>query len=147
VNTNGLAHDGPTRSLPLGYKLMSYLKIFPRSIVANKAVDVNEYVGQMVFDLEMYGCMHRAYDTQVHITCDASLADLSWSIQPSTLENMPVGFAEFMRALNVYLFRVLKFDPVSNWYKPFASQYEYHFEPVYFDLGSAQFVSKKKWLR
>lgn len=74
---------------------MSYLKIFPRSIVATKPTDVNEYVGQLVFDLEMYGCMHRAYDTQVQITCDASLADSSWFIQPSALENMPVGFSSY----------------------------------------------------
>ncbi len=56
-------------------------------------------------------------------------------------ENMPrlAGFSVFMHAMNHYLFEVLQFDPVPQWNNVPATEYEYHFDCVYFDMGTRQF--------
>lgn len=120
---------------------MSYLKIFPRSIVATSDFS-NNYIGRMSYDFELYGRMSYWHDVEVVVACE-SLIELRWSISSTASRHSLAGFAEFLQALNHYLFDFLKFDPTTHWYKPFSSQYEYHFEPVYFDLGLQQFVSNK----
>jgi hypothetical protein len=120
---------------------MSYLKIFPRSITAHSD-DSQRYVGLMLYDFELYGRMSYWHRAEVVIARE-SLTDLRWVISSVDLRFAPTGFSEFIHTLNHYLFDFLKFDPLSHWYKPFASQHEFHFESVYFDLGLQKFVPTK----
>ncbi len=49
----------------------------------------------------------------------------------------------FIKALNHYLFEIIRLDPVSQFCKAFSTEYEYYFEHVYFGMGNSEFVSVK----
>ena len=49
-----------------------------------------------------------------------------------------------MHAMNHYLFEVLKFDPVSQWSKVSAADFEYYFDRVCFDMDAQQFCVSEK---
>ena len=49
-----------------------------------------------------------------------------------------------MKALNHYLFEIVRFDPRFHFCKTSSTDYEYYFERVYFDMGIGEFVSVKK---
>jgi hypothetical protein len=116
---------------------MSYLKIFPRSI-AVKMNGTGGYVGQMRYDFEQYGCMMYDYDSHVALVC-RWLPRAHWMIRSTEQIHRLTGFDVFMHAMNHYLFSVLQFDPVSQWSNASATDYEYYFERVYFDMGAHQF--------
>lgn len=120
---------------------MSYLKIFPRKIIAQHNIP-SGYIGKLYYDFEQYGRMYRSYYVDVILCNDDTLA-IAWSIEYIDSENLFVGFQSFIKSLNYYLFEIQKFDPLTNWYKPFESQFEYCFKPVYFDMGLNQFLTKK----
>ena len=50
----------------------------------------------------------------------------------------------FIKALNHYLFEIIRLDPVSQFCKASSTEYEYYFERIYFDMGTGEFVSDKK---
>lgn len=121
---------------------MSYLKIFPQSIVA-KANGDGGYHGRMTFDFEQYGRMMYGEDSEVELLCRGQ-PYARWTICSTKSVHSLAGFSVFMNAMNHYLFKVLRFDPVSHWSKPSITDYEYYFERVYFDMGTRQFNAVEK---
>jgi len=116
---------------------MSYLKIFPRSITVKLDGD-GGYVGRISYDFEQYGRMMYGDDSDVVIRCFWQ-THADWRILSTAQVHRLAGFSMFMHALNHYLFQVLQFDPVSQWNKVSATDCEYYFERVYFDMGTQQF--------
>jgi len=121
---------------------MSYLKIFPRSIIVKKDGD-GGYVGRITYDFEQYGRMMYGDDSDVLVQC-LWQTHADWRIFSTAQAHRLAGFSLFMHALNHYLFQVLQFDPVSQWNKVSATDYEYYFERVYFDMGTQQFNAIEK---
>jgi hypothetical protein len=123
-------------------KIMSYLKIFPRSIIV-KIDSSGDYVGRLTYDFEQYGRM--VYDDDSNIVLRSHWKPHSnWLIQSTGQVHKLAGFFVFMKALNHYLFEIIQFDPVSQLCKSSSTEYEYYFERVYFDMGTGEFVSVKK---
>ena len=121
---------------------MSYLKIFPRSLVV-KIDSASDYVGRLTYDFEQYGRM--VYDDDSTIVLQHRWQQHSnWMIQSTGQVHNLAGFLVFMKALNHYLFDIIQFDPVSQLCKASASEYEYYFERVYFDMSTGEFVSAQK---
>ena len=121
---------------------MSYLKIFPRSIVAKIDGSVG-YVGRMVYDFEQYGRMMYDVDSEISLLYRWQ-PDTDWLIQSTQQVQLLAGFSVFMHAMNHYLFDVLQFDPVSQCRKASDTNYEFFFERVYFDMGTREFNSIQK---
>lgn len=117
---------------------MSYLKIFPRSIVV-KMDREGGYIGRMNYDYEQYGRMICGDDLDVELLFLCAASSAGWVIRSVKQKKSLAGFSIFMSALNKYMFDVLQFDPVSQWSKISTGDYEYYFERVYFDLGTRQF--------
>jgi hypothetical protein len=123
-------------------KIMSYLKIFPRSI-AVKIDGAGDYVGRLTYDFEQYGRM--VYDDGSDISLQCRWQPHSnWLIQSTGQVHNLAGFFVFIKALNHYLFEMVQFDPISQLCKTSSAEYKYYFERVYFDMGTGQFVSAKK---
>jgi hypothetical protein len=102
---------------------MSYLKIFPRSLVA-KADGSGAYTGRMTYDFEQYGRM--LYDNETGVTLEYQLLVCSgWSIRLTGAGQGLAGLSVFIHAMNYYLFSVLQFDPVSHWSKRSDKDYEF----------------------
>ncbi len=120
--------------------MQSYLKIFPRTLIAQRD-DEDGYTGCMRYDFEQYGQMFYAHRTKVHLCC-SSFAAMDWRLTLSELSDRLAVAHGFSNALNHYLFDVLKFDPITQWHKPFGSCYEYHFRPIYFDIGLQKISDK-----
>lgn len=121
---------------------MSYLKIFPRSIIVKKD-RAGDYVGRLTYDFEQYGRM--VYDDDSNIILQSHWQPYSnWLIQSTGQAHKLAGFFVFMKALNHYLFEIIQFDPVSQLCKASSAEYEYYFERIYFDMGTGEFVSDKK---
>ncbi len=130
------------QSLDTAWQFMSYLKIFPRSLVA-KADGSGSYIGRMTYDFEQYGRM--LYDNEAGIALEYQLLVCSgWSIRLTGAGQGLAGFSVFIHAMNYYLFSVLQFDPVSHWSKLSDKDYEFYFERVYFDMGTKQFTAVKE---
>jgi hypothetical protein len=121
---------------------MSYLKIFPRSIIV-KIDSAGDYVGRLTYDFEQYGRM--LYDNNSNIVMQCHFQpNPNWLIQPTSQMNNLAGFLVFMKALNHYLFEIIRFDPVSQLSRASSTEFEYYFERVYFDMGTGEFISIKK---
>ena len=121
---------------------MSYLKIFPRSIIV-KIDSAGDYVGRLTYDFEQYGRM--VYDDDANIVMQCHWQPHSnWLIQSTGQVHKLAGFFVFMKALNHYLFEIIQFDPVSQLCKASSTEYEYYFERVYFDIATGEFISVKK---
>lgn len=104
---------------------------------------VGGYVGRMTYDFEQYGRMLFGDDSEVELQCQWQ-PHANWVIRSTVLKHSLAGFSVFMHAMNHYLFEVLQFDPVSQLSKVSASDYEYYFERVYFDMGTRQFNAVQK---
>lgn len=116
---------------------MSYLKIFPRSIYAKRNA-VGGYEGSLLYDFEQYGRMLYGYDVGVALIYNGS-PYARWLIQSTDLTYRLSGFSVFLHAMNHYLFKVLKFDPVSQLKQVSATEYEYYFDRLYFDMDTKKF--------
>lgn len=121
---------------------MSYLKIFPRSLVV-KIHSASEYVGRLTYDFEQYGRM--VYDDDSKIVLQQhSQPNSNWLIQSTGQVHNLAGFLVFMKALNHYLFEIIQFDPLTQLCRASATEYEFYFERVYFDMGMGEFISVQK---
>ena len=101
------------------------------------------YVGRITYDFEQYGRMMYGDDSDIFVKC-LWQTHADWRILSTVQAHRLAGFSLFMQALNHYLFQVLQFDPVSQWNKVSATDYEYYFERVYFDMGTQQFNAIEK---
>lgn len=121
---------------------MSYLKIFPRSLIV-KVVNDSEYVGRLTYDFEQYGRM--VYDDDSMIVLQQRCQPhLNWLIKSTGQVHNLAGFHVFMKALNHYLFEMIHFDPITQFCRSTATEFEFYFERVYFDMGLGEFISVQK---
>lgn len=116
---------------------MSYLKIFPKSICTKRNA-TGGYEGHLLYDFEQYGRMLYSYDSGVTLLCEGE-SYRQWMIESTDLMHSLSGFSVFMHAMNHYLFKVLQFDPVSQWKQVSETEYEYYFDRVYFDMDTQKF--------
>lgn len=116
---------------------MSYLKIFPK-LICTKRNAVGNYVGILTYDFEQYGRMLYGYDSGVALIC-VGHPSASWMITSTDLRHSLSGFGVFIRAMNHYLFKLLRFDPVSHLKQVTNTEYEYYFDRVYFDMDTKTF--------
>jgi hypothetical protein len=104
---------------------------------------VGGYVGRMTYDFEQYGCMLHDDAADIELQCRWQ-PHADWVIRSTGQLHTLSGFSLFMHSMNHYLFEVLQFDPVSHWSKVSATDYEYCFERVYFDMSNLRFQSCHK---
>lgn len=116
---------------------MSYLKIFPKSFCTRRNAD-GGYVGHLRYDFEQYGHMLHDYDAGVALVC-LGQPSAHWMVVSTDLTHSLSGFSVFMQAMNHYLFKVLQFDPVSQWTQVSDTEYEYYFDRAYFDMDTKKF--------
>lgn len=116
---------------------MSYLKIFPKTI-AVQADGAGDFAGRFFYDFESYGQLVCGECSEICIHYKP-MPYSSWLISSNQLKTNSNGFHFFLKALNIYFFDILQFDPISHWNNVSGGVYEYFFESVYFDIGVKEF--------
>ena len=116
---------------------MSYLKIYPKRIIATLNAD-GDFEGVFTLHIEQYGL--QANDKK----CDVKIAQEGdqWQIwvQPLTGLETP-QFKQFLDSLNDYLFSVLKVVP--NLESAGLPKFEVFFDDIYFDMSGQEPVIQK----
>jgi len=111
---------------------MSYLKIYPKRIIATLDAD-GCFEGVFTLHIEQYGL--QANDKK----CDVKITQYGdqWQIwvQPLTGIETP-QFKQFTESLNDYLFSVLKLEP--NPHDAGLPKFEVFFDDIYFDLSGLE---------
>jgi hypothetical protein len=116
---------------------MSYLKIYPKRIIATLDAD-SSFVGVFTLHIEQYGLQANDKKCDVRITQEGD----QWQVwvQPLTGIETP-QFKQFTESLNEYLFSVLKVNP--NPQDAGLPKFEVFFDDVYFDMSGQEPVIKK----
>jgi hypothetical protein len=116
---------------------MSYLKIYPKRIIATLNAD-GGFEGVFTLHIEQYGLQANDQKCDVRITHEGD----QWQIwvQPLTGVQTP-QFKQFMESLNDYLFSVLKVVP--NPQHAGLPEVEVFFDDIYFDLSGREAIIKK----
>ena len=120
---------------------MSYLKIYPKSIIATLDVD-GAFEGVFTLHIEQYGLQANDKKCDVKITQEGE----HWQIwvQPLTGIETP-QFKQFTESLNDYLFSILKVAP--NPQDAGLPKFEVFFDDIYFDMSGQEPVIQKIPLR
>jgi hypothetical protein len=116
---------------------MSYLKIYPKRIIATLNAD-GDFEGVFTLHIEQYGLQANDKKCEVKITKKGG----QWQIwvQPVSGVQTP-QFKQFTESLNEYLFSVLKVAP--NPQDAGLSKFEVFFDDIYFDMSGQQPVIQK----
>ena len=116
---------------------MSYLKIYPKRIIANLNVE-GDFEGVFTLHIEQYGLQANDKKCDVKITQEGD----HWKIwvQPLTGLETP-QFKQFTESLNDYLFSVLKVTPNPEEFG--LPKVEVFFDDIYFDMSGLEPVIKK----
>jgi len=116
---------------------MSYLKIYPKRIIATFNAD-GGFEGVLTLHIEQYGLVANDKKSDVRITQEGD----QWQIwvQPLTCIDTP-QFKQFVESLNDYLFLVLKVVP--NPESAGLPKFEVFFEDIYFDMSGQEPVIQK----
>ena len=116
---------------------MSYLKIYPKSIIATLYVD-GAFEGVFTLHLEQYGLQANDKKCEVKITQEGE----HWQIwvQPLTGLETP-QFKQFTESLNDYLFSILKVAP--NPQDAGLPKFEVFFDDIYFDMSGQEPVIQR----
>ena len=116
---------------------MSYLKIYPRRIIATLNAD-GAFEGVFMLHIEQYGLQANDKRCDVKITQEGD----QWQIwvQPLTGLETP-QFKQFTDSLNDYLFSVLKVAP--NPQDAGLPKVEVFFDDIYFDMSGQEPVIQK----
>ena len=116
---------------------MSYLKIYPKRIIATLNAD-GGFEGLFMLHIEQYGLQANDQKCDVKITQEGD----QWQIwvQPVTGVQTPL-FKQFMESLNDYLFSVLKVTP--NPEVVGLPKVEVFFDDIYFDMSGQEPVIHK----
>ena len=116
---------------------MSYLKIYPKRIIATLNAD-GGFEGVFTLHIEQYGLQANDKKYEVKITQEGD----QWQIwvQPLTGLETP-QFKQFAESLNEYLFSVLKVSP--NPQDAGLSKFEVFFDDIYFDMSGLEPVIQK----
>ena len=115
---------------------MSYLKIYPKRIIATLNV-AGVFEGVFTLHIEQYGLQANDKKCDVRITQE----DDYWQIwvQPLTGLETP-QFKQFTESLNDYLFSILKVAP--NPQDAGLPKVEVFFDDIYFDMSGLEPVIK-----
>jgi hypothetical protein len=107
---------------------MSYLKIYPKSIIALLNAEGN-FEGELTLHIEQYGLQEKDQKCPVKITQDKG----QWQIYVHPMTGLQIPqFSQFMDSLNHYLFSVLKLTPSPD--TTGIPLIEVFFDDVYFDM-------------
>ena len=111
---------------------MSYLKIYPKRIIATLNAD-GDFEGVFTLHIEQYGLQANDKKCDVKITQEGD----QWQIwvQPLTGLETP-QFKQFVESLNDYLFSVLKVAP--NPQDSGLPKVEVFFDDIYFDMSGQE---------
>jgi len=116
---------------------MSYLKIYPKRIIATLSAD-GGFEGVFMLHIEQYGLQANDKKCVVKITQEGD----QWQIwvQPLTGVQTP-QFKQFVESLNDYLFSILKASP--NPQGACLPKFEVFFDDIYFDMSGKKPVIQK----
>jgi hypothetical protein len=116
---------------------MSYLKIYPKRIIATLNAD-GAFEGVFTLHIEQYGLQANDKKCDVRITQEGD----QWQIwvQPLTGLETP-QFKQFVDSLHDYLFSVLKVAP--NPESAGLPKFEVFFDDIYFDMSGQEPVIQK----
>jgi len=116
---------------------MSYLKIYPKRIIATLDAD-GWFEGVFMLHIEQYGLQANDKKCDVRITQEGD----QWQIwvQPLTGIETP-QFKQFTESLNDYLFSILKLVP--NQQGVGLPKFEVFFDDIYFDMSGQEPVIQK----
>ncbi len=125
------------RTFALPPNQMSYLKIYPKRIIATLEAD-GCFEGVFTLHIEQYGLQANDKKCDVKITQEGD----QWQIwvQPLTGIETP-RFKQFTESLNDYLFSVLKVAP--NPEDAGLPKFEVFFDDIYFDMSGQEPVIQK----
>ena len=125
------------RTFALPPNQMSYLKIYPKRIIATLDVD-GGFEGLFTLHIEQYGLQANDKKCDVKITQEGE----HWQIwvQPLTGLETP-QFKQFTESLNDYLFSILKLTP--NPQIVGLPKFEVFFDDIYFDMSGQEPVIQK----
>jgi hypothetical protein len=113
---------------------MSYLKIYPKRIIATLNAD-GDFEGVFSLHIQQYGLQANDNKCDVRITQEGD----QWQIwvQPLTGLETP-QFKQFVESLNDYLFSILKMVP--NPESAILPKFEVFFDDIYFDMSGQEQV-------
>ena len=116
---------------------MSYLKIYPKRIIANVNAD-GDFEGEFTLHIEQYGLQANDKKCDVKITQDGN----EWRISVLPVSGVQTPqFKQFTESLNDYLFSVLKVSP--NPKDAGLPKVEVFFDDIYFDMSGKEPVVQK----
>jgi hypothetical protein len=118
-------------------KQMSYLKIYPKRIIATLNAD-GGFEGMFTLHIEQYGLQANDKKCDVRITQEGDQLQI-W-VQPLTGIETP-QFKQFTESLNDYLFSILKLTP--SYEGGGLPKVEVFFDDIYFDMSGQEPVIKK----
>ena len=116
---------------------MSYLKIYPKRIIATLNAD-GDFEGVFTLHIEQYGLQANDKKCDVRITQEGDQLQI-W-VQPLTGIETP-QFKQFTESLNDYLFSVLKLT--SSYEGGGLPKFEVFFDDIYFDMSGLEPVIQK----
>lgn len=125
------------RTFALPPNQMSYLKIYPKRIIATLNDD-GDFEGIFTLNIEQYGLQTNDKKCDVKITQDGHQCQI-W-IEPLTGLETP-QFKQFTESLNDYLFSILKVVP--NPESADLPRFEVFFDDIYFDMSGQEPVIQK----
>ncbi|PUE32512.1 hypothetical protein B9Z35_02955 [Limnohabitans sp. Jir61] len=119
-----------------------FLNVFPKRIWATLNPE-GVFEGQMTFNLEQYGLVLTDSVCDLTIAQDSVIID-QWKIfvKPIHSVDMP-HFDQFVKALNSYVFDVLKFQPSKSATGNDLPMVKLFFDGIYFDMSGVEPVVQK----
>ena len=116
---------------------MSYLKIYPKRIIATLNAE-GGFEGVFTLHIEQYGLQANDKKCDVKITKEGD----QWKIWVQPLTGIEtLQFKQFEESLNDYLFSVLKLTP--SYEGGGFSKVEVFFDDIYFDMSGQEPVVQK----
>jgi hypothetical protein len=116
---------------------MSYLKIYPRRIIATLNAD-GAFEGVFTLHIEQYGLQANDQKCEVKITQEGE----NWQIWVRPLTGIETPqFKQFTESLNDYLFSILKVAP--NPQDAGLPKFEVFFDDIYFDMSGQEPVIQR----
>ena len=116
---------------------MSYLKIYPKRIIATLNAD-GGFEGVFTLHIEQYGLQANDKKCDVKINQKGDIWQI-W-VQPLTHLETP-QFKQFTESLNDYLFSILRVVP--NLESAGLPKFEVFFDDIYFDMSGQEPVIQK----
>ena len=116
---------------------MSYLKIYPKRIIATSNAD-GDFEGVLMLHIEQYGLQANDKKCEVKITQENG----QWQIWVQPVSGVQTNqFKQFTESLNDYLFSILKVSP--NPKDAGLPKVEVFFDDIYFDMAGQQTVIQR----